>query len=45
MMNVEECKDRMTFAAVYQEFPDDVLLMLAEKNLTKAALQTMHVGV
>ena len=38
----------MTLAAIYQKIPEDILLMLAEKDSTKAAwetLQTMHVGV
>ena len=46
--NIEERKDRMTLAAIYQKIPEDILLMLAEKDSTKAAwetLQTMHVGV
>ena len=46
--DVEECKDTMALAAIYQAVPKDVLLMLAEKDSTKATwetLQTMHVGV
>ncbi|XP_022945941.1 uncharacterized protein LOC111450032 [Cucurbita moschata] len=46
--DVEEHKDRMAHAAIYQAVPEDVLLMLEEKDSTKVAwetLQTMHVGV
>ena len=46
--DIGERKDRMTLAVIYQAVLEDVLLMLAEKDLTKAAwetLQTMHVGV
>ncbi|XP_020596269.1 uncharacterized protein LOC110036216 [Phalaenopsis equestris] len=45
---VEECKDRMTLAAIYQALPEDVLLIVAEKDSAKLAwetLKTMHVGV
>ena len=45
---VEEHKDRMTLAAIYEIVSEDVLLMLAEKDSAKVAwetLQTMHVGV
>ena len=46
--DIEECQDRMTLVAIYQAVSDDVLLMLAKKNLAKVAwemLQTMHMGV
>ena len=46
--DVEEHKDRMTLAAIYQAVSEDVLLILVEKDSTKVAwetLQTMHVGV
>ena len=46
--DVEERKDVMTLAAIYQAVPKDILLMLAEKDSTKVVwetLQTMHVGV
>ena len=38
----------MTLVAIYQTVPEDVLLMFAEKDSTKAAWetqQTMHMGV
>ena len=35
--DVEEHKDRMTLAAIYQVVSNDVLLMLAEKDSAKAA--------
>ena len=44
---VDERKDRMALAAIYQVIPEDVLLMLAEKDTTKQAwetLKTMHMG-
>ena len=46
--DVKERNDKMTLATIYQVVLEDVLLMLAEKDSTKAAweaLQTMHVGV
>ena len=46
--DVEECKDRMTLATINQAVSKDVLLMLVERDSTKAAwetLQIMHVGV
>ena len=46
--DVEERKDRMALAAIYQIVLEDVLLMLVEKDSANAAwetLQTMHVGV
>ena len=46
--DVEKHKERMTLTAIYQVVPKDVLIMLAEKDSTKAAwetLQTMHVSV
>ena len=46
--DIEECKDRMALAAIYQVIPKDILLMLVEKDSAKAAwetLQTMHVSV
>ena len=46
--DIEERKDRMALTAIYQAVLEDILLMLAEKNSTKAVwetLQTMHVGV
>ena len=45
---VEERKGRMALVAIYQTVPEDVLLMLGEKDSTMAAwetLQSMHVGV
>ena len=33
----EERKDRMALASIYQVVPEDVLLMLAEKNSAKVA--------
>ncbi|XP_020573667.1 uncharacterized protein LOC110020042 [Phalaenopsis equestris] len=45
---VEERKDRMALAVIYQALPEDVLLMVAEKDSAKLAwetLKTMHVGV
>ncbi|XP_020585663.1 uncharacterized protein LOC110028241 [Phalaenopsis equestris] len=45
---VEERKDRMALVAIYQALPEDVLLMVAEKDSAKQAwetLKTMHVGV
>nr|GEV01277.1 hypothetical protein [Tanacetum cinerariifolium] len=44
---VEERHDRMALAAIYQGIPEDVLLMLADKDTTKKAwetLRTMHMG-
>ena len=35
--DIGERKDRMTLAVIYQAVLEDVLLMLAEKDLTKAA--------
>ena len=35
--DVEECKDRMTLAPIYQAVLEDILLMLAEKGLAKTA--------
>ncbi|XP_023520969.1 levodione reductase-like isoform X2 [Cucurbita pepo subsp. pepo] len=46
--DVDERKDRMTLAAIYQVVLEDIFLMLAEKDSSKEAwetLQTMHVGV
>ncbi|XP_022955161.1 inositol transporter 4-like isoform X3 [Cucurbita moschata] len=46
--DIEESKDRMAFAAIYQAVPEDILLMLAEKDSAKAmweTLQKMHVCV
>ncbi|XP_022927953.1 uncharacterized protein LOC111434803 [Cucurbita moschata] len=40
---VEEHKDRMTLAAIYETVPEDVLLMLAEKDLAK--LTTIVSGI
>ena len=45
---IEEHKDRMALATIYQVVSEDVLLMLAEKDSTKTLwemLQTMHIGV
>ncbi|XP_047306189.1 uncharacterized protein LOC124909563 [Impatiens glandulifera] len=45
---VDEQKDRMALAAIYQALPKDVLLMVAEKDSSKLAweiLKIMHVGV
>ena len=45
--NIEEHKDRMALAAIYQAELEDVLLMLVEKNSAKTAwetLQAMYVG-
>ena len=45
---VDERKDRMALAAIYQAHPEDVLLMVAEKDSAKQAwetLKTMHIGV
>ena len=45
--DVEEHKDKMALAAIYQTVSEDVLLMLTDDS-TKAAwemLQTMHVDV
>ncbi|XP_047331426.1 FCS-Like Zinc finger 8-like [Impatiens glandulifera] len=45
---VDERKDRMALATIYQALPDDVLLMVAEKDsakLTWETLKAMHVGV
>ncbi|KAJ0975708.1 hypothetical protein J5N97_017673 [Dioscorea zingiberensis] len=44
---VEEKKDQMAVAAIYQAVPEDVLLMLAEKETAKEAwqtLKTMYLG-
>lgn len=44
---VEEQKDQMALAAIYQAIPEDVLLMLAEKDTAKEAwemLKTMYMG-
>ena len=38
---VDERKDRMALAAIYQAIPEDVLLMLAEKDTTKEAWETL----
>ena len=45
---VEECKDIVALAAIYQVLSAGVLLMVDEKDSTKKAwetLKTMHVGV
>ena len=34
---VDERKDRMALAAIYQALPEDILLMLAEKDSAKEA--------
>ncbi|KAI3751256.1 hypothetical protein L2E82_22304 [Cichorium intybus] len=44
---VDEQTDRMALAAIYQAIPEDVLLMLAEKDTAKEAWETlkmMHMG-
>lgn len=44
---MDERKDRMARAAIYQAIPEDVLLMLAEKDTAKEAWETlkmMHMG-
>ncbi|KAJ0970052.1 hypothetical protein J5N97_022929 [Dioscorea zingiberensis] len=44
---VEEKKDQMAVSAIYQAVPEDVLLMLAEKETAKEAwqtLKTMYLG-
>ncbi|XP_047340282.1 uncharacterized protein LOC124943870 [Impatiens glandulifera] len=46
--DVDEHMDRVTLAAIYQALPEDVFLMVAEKDSIKLAwetLKTMHVGV
>ncbi|XP_047326713.1 uncharacterized protein LOC124930411 [Impatiens glandulifera] len=46
--DVDEQMDRMALAAIYQSLPEDVLLMVAEKDSAKLAwetLKTMHDGV
>ena len=46
--DIEEYKDRMALAAIYQAVPQDVLLMLVDKDKAKEmreTLRTMHVGV
>ncbi|XP_047331197.1 uncharacterized protein LOC124934729 [Impatiens glandulifera] len=46
--DVDERMDRMALAAIYQALPEDVLLLVAEKDSAKLAwetLKTMHVGV
>jgi len=46
--DVEERKDRMTLAAIFQAILKDVLVLLAEKDSIKTAwktLQTIYVGV
>ncbi|XP_047308408.1 uncharacterized protein LOC124911915 [Impatiens glandulifera] len=49
MLNeVDERKDRMALSVIYQALPDEILLMVAEKDFVKQAwktLKTMHVGV
>ncbi|XP_047306962.1 uncharacterized protein LOC124910368 [Impatiens glandulifera] len=45
---VDEQKDRMALATIYQALSEDILLMVAEKDSTKLAwemLKTMHDGV
>ena len=39
--DVEECKDRMTLAVIYQAVLEDVLLMLAEKDSANAAWEML----
>ncbi|GKB05364.1 ribonuclease H-like domain, reverse transcriptase, RNA-dependent DNA polymerase [Tanacetum coccineum] len=44
---IEARQDRMALAAIYQAIPEDVLLMLADKDTAKEAwetLRTMHMG-
>nr|GEV16002.1 hypothetical protein [Tanacetum cinerariifolium] len=44
---VEERQDRIALAAIYQAIPEDVLLMLSDKDTAKEAcetLRTMHMG-
>nr|GEU63163.1 ribonuclease H-like domain, reverse transcriptase, RNA-dependent DNA polymerase [Tanacetum cinerariifolium] len=44
---VEDRQDRMALAAIYQAIPEDVLLMLADKDTAKEAcetIRTMHMG-
>lgn len=38
---MDERKDRMARAAIYQAIPEDVLLMLAEKDTAKEAWETL----
>lgn len=45
--DVEAHKDRMALTAIYQGVPEDVLLMIGEKDSAKKAwetLRTMHMG-
>nr|GEU85354.1 hypothetical protein [Tanacetum cinerariifolium] len=39
---VEDRQDRMALAAIYQAIPEDVLLMLADKDTAKEAWETLH---